>query len=202
MRAGPEGSRVSLGHRLGPGSSAWEARCALLVGLLDEAANRARLRTYGPAWKRHGSPRPGRCAFSAAGGAGRRQQHLSCNSRATSHPEARWPDLRDHAPRAGGQRPSLPGLLWDRGAWRAALTLLDAEEPAGCWKPSAICSVTPVCGQDPTSLMVTAAAAGTPGALQEGRQLVRDGLDQFRPGPGRPAQRRAFGDPECPLLLR
>lgn len=75
---------------------------------------------------------------------------------------------------------SFPGVLWDRKRMEeAALTLLDAEDPKELVEAFRyLFRATTACGQDPTSLLVTALRRGRTELSREAAALVRDSLDR------------------------
>jgi len=180
---------VSLGHRLGARVFGLGGRgVRFSLAFLDEAANPgpAQDLLMAPAWSGTGPLSPGQVRDLL----GKHEVVLvvdgsTCHvlTRDEARPEgslARSSGSLLPAVLGASDPSSFPGLLWDRRRMEeAALTLLDAEDHGELLEAFRyLFRATTVCGQDPTSLMVTALRRGRPELSREVANLVRDGLDR------------------------
>lgn len=180
---------VALGHRLGARVFGLGSRgVRFSLAFLDEAAHpgSAQDLLMAPAWSGSGPLQPGQVqellrghevALVVEGGT----CHVLTSDEAMPEGSlARSSGSLLPAVLGASDPSSFQGLLWDRRRMEeAALTLLDAEEPAELLEAFRyLFRATTVCGQDPTSLMVTALRRGRPALSREVANLVRDGLDR------------------------
>lgn len=180
---------VTLGHRLGARVFGLGRRgLRFSLAFLDEAASpgAAQELLMAPVWSGSGPLQPEQVQEALRGREavlvfeGSTCHVLTPDEAQIEAPLARSSGSLLPAVLGASDPASFQGVLWDRRRMEeAALTLLDAEEPAELLEAFRyLFRATTVCGQDPAGLVVTALRRGRPELSREVASQVRESLDR------------------------